>query len=93
LPKSIIFLQSIFGASRLTSSVSPSWRFADHFKITLGRHPTQFIGGEQIEGTACEHRRDFSNGSQNVPQPIFHGGRHSEHLDQIVGNSLSDTRL
>jgi len=36
---------------------------------------------------------DFSNGLQDVSQPVINGRRHSEHLDQIVGDPLDYARL
>ena len=44
---------------------------------------------------ACEYalRVDLGGRFKNVPQPAFDRGRYSEHLDQIVGDSLRDARL
>lgn len=70
-----------------------SRRLTDYFEVTFGRHPTHLISGEQIEAATCEHDFNFGNGFQNVPQPIFNGWRHSEDLDQIIGDPFGNTRL
>jgi hypothetical protein len=70
-----------------------SRRLADDFRKTLSRHSAYFIYGELLMAAACQHLVDLGDGFKNIPQPVFSGGRHSEHLDQIVGDPFRDAWL
>jgi hypothetical protein len=70
-----------------------SRRLADNFQQALCQESSPSVRCKLIKACTLHHIFNFGNGFQNVPQPIFNGGRHSEHLNQIVGNSLDNTRL
>jgi hypothetical protein len=46
-----------------------------------------------LKAAARQHLIDLGDGLKNIQQPVFDGWRHSEHLDQIVGDPLRDARL
>jgi hypothetical protein len=68
-----------------------SRRFACDFEIPLGGHPPDIVSVELLEAHTGEHRFDFPNGFQDVLQSVFDGGRHLEHLNQVVGDAVSQT--
>jgi hypothetical protein len=70
-----------------------SRRLADNLQQALCQESSPPVRCELIEACTPHHIFNLSNGFQNVPQPIFNGGRHSEHLNQIVGNALDNTWL
>jgi hypothetical protein len=68
-------------------------RLAHDLEKTLGGQSGYSIGRKSIEVNALHDFFDFRDCFKNIPQPIVHGWRHSEDLNQVVCNSLGHAGL
>jgi hypothetical protein len=81
------------GASCLILSGIVRDVFADDFQQSLRHESSPPVRRKLIEACALQQIFNLGDRLQNVPQPVFDGWRHSEHLDQIVGDPLSHARF
>ena len=66
---------------------------ANDLEEAFNKKPSSPICGKLIEAYASHDLVDFGNRFEDVTQSIFHGGRHSEDLNQIVGDPFGYARL